>query len=109
MNETLNATLNATINATQNETVNQTINNAGGFAVQSLFNMEWAAGVASWLNSATGMTFFSPALVGVALPVISIALLYFKWGGIMNFIDNFGKFALIIVALYLVAKAFGAF
>jgi hypothetical protein len=107
MNETLNATLNATINATQNETVKQAASSAANFTLDKFFNMEWAAGIALWLNTTLKTDLFSSAIVGVVFPLVSIALLYFKWGAVVNMLDHLGKFLILMVAGFLLLKAFG--
>jgi hypothetical protein len=115
MNDTLanltanasNVSLDALSTSGANETVRQAANNAGGFAVDKLFNMEWTIGVAQWLNATFNTGIFTAPMIGVMVPLVSIALLYFKWGAVVNFIDHIGKFIILAIAGYLVLKAFG--
>jgi hypothetical protein len=91
-----------------NETTSEAINQAGNAASNGLLNFQWADGAAEWLNGVTNSKFFTSSLVGAFVPLISIMLLYWKWGTLMSFVDNMGKFVLLAVAAFLLAKGLGA-
>lgn len=94
-------------NITQNETVKQTLGNAGSFGLDKLLNMQWTEGVAAWLNSMLGTNAFTGSTIALMLPVITLVLLWWKWGAAMQFLDTVGKTILLLAIIFVVLKALG--
>jgi hypothetical protein len=103
MNETL---LNVTANITQNQTVNQTVNQVGQFALDKALNSNWGDALAQTINGFTGQH-FSGSIVTALIPLVTIALIYWKWGSLLQAVDTVGKTVLLLLMGYVVAKAFG--
>ena len=112
MNDTLaNLTANLTNLPTNgstlgNETVRQAASTAGNWGLDKLLNMQWTDGLAAWIGQTTGFA-LTGAQITLLVPIISLVLIYWKWGAIMNFIEQFGKIVLILAILFVALKAFG--
>jgi hypothetical protein len=89
-----------------NETVKQAATQAGNFGLDKLLNMQWADGVAAWISQTTGIALTGTQLA-MLVPVITLVFFYWKWGAVMNFIDQFGKIVLILAIIFVALKAFG--
>ena len=103
----MNETINATVAIAQNETLKNATNQAGSFALDKVLNSNWGDGLATTLNSLLNTTFFNGSLVTALVPLISLALIYWKWGSIVNAIGTFGSAVILLIMAYVVARAFG--
>jgi hypothetical protein len=103
----MNETINAALNATQNETLRNATNQAGSFALDKVLNSNWGEGLATTLNALLNTTFFNGSLVSALVPCITLVLLWWKWGAICNAVQTFGSTIIIILILYVGAKALG--
>lgn len=89
-----------------NETVKAAVTNAGNFGLDKLLNLQWTDGVAAWISQTLGVS-LTGGQIAMLVPIISLVLIYWKWGAIMNFIEQFGKIVLILAILFVALKAFG--
>lgn len=93
---------------TTNQTIDAVANDVGTQTTNTILNIDWISPITDFINGIIG-TNFTTEQIGFMTPIISILLIYWKWNAIMSFLHTSGQTILLLVIVFLGAKAFGVF